>query len=123
MKWLALVLGTLAGGVSRYLLAGVVHRWSGADFPYGTMAVNLAGCFLIGAFDRLAEEKFLLPPNARVLLMTGFCGAFTTFSTFILETAQLVRLGENTQALANVALSVGLGFAFFAAGSMAAKAV
>ena len=93
-KWVNLGIGSLAGGFSRYVLAGAVHKVSGAGFPYGTMAVNLSGCLIIGFLDTLAEEKFALDPGARLLLMTGFCGAFTTFSTLNLETAHLMQNGE-----------------------------
>ena len=123
MKWIALAAGSLLGGFSRYLLAGVVYQATGTDFPYGTLVINLTGCFLIGLFNSLAEVKFLLPPNARILLMTGFCGAYTTFSTFILETSNLVKDGEAGRALANVLLSVGIGFAMLLLGEFVGKAV
>ncbi|MBI4397369.1 MAG: fluoride efflux transporter CrcB, partial [Elusimicrobia bacterium] len=107
----------------RYGLAGLVYGRMGTSFPHGTLAVNLFGCFLIGLFDGLAEEKFLLGPNARILLMTGFCGAFTTFSTFMLETAGLIRDGEIVRALFNVGLSLVAGFILFLIGNVLAKAL
>lgn len=109
-KWLHLAAGTLAGGFARYVLAGATYRLLGAGFPHGTLAVNLSGCFLIGLFDCLAEERFLLGPEARVLLMIGFCGAFTTFSTLLLETSHLLRDGDAAKAALNLGLSVVLGF-------------
>ncbi|OGS01593.1 MAG: hypothetical protein A3G41_06250 [Elusimicrobia bacterium RIFCSPLOWO2_12_FULL_59_9] len=115
-KWLSLAVGTLAGGIARYVLAGAVYQAAGARFPYGTLAVNLAGCFLIGVLNSLAEAKFLLGPNARVLLMTGFCGAFTTLSTLMLETSNLMKNGESLRALANAAASIVLGFLLFRLG-------
>ncbi len=115
-KFLALAAGSLAGGFARYFLAGFVYRVFGASFPYGTMAVNLIGCFLIGFFAVLAEDKFLLGPTGRLLLMVGFCGAFTTFSTFMLETANLLKDGQTLQAFLNVALSVVAGFMVFRLG-------
>ena len=87
MKWFSLALGGVAGTFARYVLGGVIYQLFGTSFPYGTLAVNLLGCLIIGFLAALAEEKFLLGPNARLLLMVGFCGAFTTFSTFIFETA------------------------------------
>jgi len=68
---------------------------------------------VIGFLATLAEEKFLLGPNARMLLMIGFCGAFTTFSTFMLETANLIKDGESLRAFINVLMSVVIGFVVF----------
>ncbi len=115
-RWFNLIAGGIAGTVSRYLLAGFVYQVFGADFPYGTLVVNLIGCFLIGFLASLSEEKFLLSPSARLLLMVGFCGAFTTFSTFMLETANLMKNGENLKAFMNVAASVVIGFLVFRLG-------
>ncbi len=112
----ALALGSLAGGFARYYLAGFVYQILGAAFPYGTLVVNLVGCFLIGFLSVLAEEKFLIGPTARTLLMVGFCGAFTTFSTFMLETGNLVKAGETLRALLNVVASVAAGFLVFRLG-------
>ena len=116
VKIVALAIGSLAGGFARYYLAGAVYRILGTTFPYGTLAVNLTGCFLIGLFSVLAEEKFLIGPNGRLLLMVGFCGAFTTFSTFIFETSNLMRDGETLQTLLNITLSVIAGFLVFRMG-------
>lgn len=116
MKWVHLILGGTAGTLSRYLLAGWVYAVLGTNFPYGTLLVNLIGCFLIGFLAALAEEKFLLGPEARLLLMVGFCGAFTTFSTFMFETANLLRDGETLKAFMNVAASVIVGFLVFRLG-------
>ncbi|HXV28604.1 MAG TPA: fluoride efflux transporter CrcB [bacterium] len=116
MKWLHLIAGGIAGTVSRYVLAGLIYQVLGTSFPYGTLVVNLAGCFIIGFLAAVAEEKFLLGPNARLLLMVGFCGAFTTFSTFIFETSNLIKDGETWRALINVMASVLIGFAVFRAG-------
>jgi fluoride exporter len=118
MKWIFLAVGSLLGGFSRYQLAGMVYRRWGTDFPHGTMAVNLCGCFLIGLFNSLAEEKFLLSPNARILLMTGFCGAFTTFSTLMLETSNLLKDGGWLLVFANVGVSLGAGYVLFRVGTL-----
>ncbi len=115
-KWIGLLAGTLAGGTARYTLSDAAHRLVGASFPYGTMAVNLSGCFLIGIFDGLSQSKFLLSPEARVMLMTGFCGAYTTLSTLMLETNNLLKDGDALFALANVGGTVLGGFLFFRAG-------
>jgi CrcB protein len=116
VRWVNLILGGAIGTVARYVLAGAVYQWFGTGFPYGTLVVNLVGCFLVGFLAALAEEKFLLGPNARILLMIGFCGAFTTFSTFILETANLIKDGEAWRAFFNVVGSVVIGFLVFRIG-------
>lgn len=120
-KVVALAAGTLVGGFARYYLAGFIYRVFGTQFPHGTLAVNLIGCFLIGFFSSLSEEKFLMGPEARLLWMVGFCGAFTTFSTFMLETTNLLKDGENLQALLNVFLSLVLGFLVFKIGVFLAE--
>ncbi|MBI4423435.1 MAG: CrcB family protein [Elusimicrobia bacterium] len=117
-KWTSLAAGTLAGGVARYVLAGLVYQALDARFPHGTLAVNLSGCFLIGALNALAESKFLLGPNARVLLMTGFCGAFTTLSTLLLETSNLLKDGEAARAFVNVAATLLFGFLLLRLGEL-----
>jgi len=115
-KWCYLIGGGILGTVARYVLAGMVYQKIGSDFPYGTLIVNLVGCFLVGFFDTIFQEKFLFSPILRIFLMTGFCGAFTTFSTFILETANLIRGGETSRAFLNVILSVMIGFIVFRLG-------
>lgn len=122
-KIVALTAGSLAGGFARYYLAGFIYRVFGTNFPHGTLAVNLIGCFLIGFFASLSEEKFLMGPEVRLLLMVGFCGAFTTFSTFMLETANLLKDGENLQALLNIFLSLILGFIVFKIGMFLAELI
>ena len=116
VKILFLILGGTIGTVSRYGFSGAIHRVLGTDFPYGTMAVNVVGCFLIGFLATIAEKKFMLSPNARMLLMIGFCGAFTTFSTFMLETSNLIDNGESLRAFINLSMSVVVGFLVFRAG-------
>ncbi|MEI8176490.1 MAG: fluoride efflux transporter CrcB [Candidatus Omnitrophota bacterium] len=116
MKFAYLIAGGIAGTVARYLLSGVIYAVAGTGFPYGTLAVNLLGCFMVGIFAALAENKFLLSPHMRLLLMAGFCGAFTTFSTFMLETSNLIRGGETLKAFVNILLSVVVGFILFRIG-------
>ncbi len=115
-KWFCLIGGGVLGTLARYILAGVVYQKIGTDFPYGTLAVNLIGCFLVGFFDTIFQARFLFSPILRVFLMAGFCGAFTTFSTFMLETGNLIRDGETLRAFLNVILSVTIGFIVFRLG-------
>ena len=120
-RFLMLAAGSLAGGFARYYMAGFVYRALGPSFPYGTFAVNMTGCFLIGFLSSLADKKFLIGPDGKLLLMIGFCGAFTTFSTFMLETANLMKDGQTWQAFLNVILSVVLGFLVLRLGILAGE--
>jgi CrcB protein len=107
MIYLLIALGGAAGSVLRYLLGGAVQRSSAGGFPVGTMFVNVSGCFLIGILVR----QFLnmqLSPELRALLIVGFCGGFTTFSTFSAETLGLIEGGEYGRAMSYVILSVVL---------------
>lgn len=122
-KWASLIVGSCLGGVARYTLSGIIYRIGGSNFPYGTLAVNLIGCFLIGFLNVLAEEKFLLSSNLRILLMIGFCGAFTTFSTFMLETSNLIKGGESLLAFVNLSFSVIAGFILFRMGVLLAESI
>lgn len=105
-------LGGFVGSVGRYLVSGWVHRLTPyAAFPWGTLAVNVSGCFLIGIFSGLAESRQLWGPELRLFVMLGLLGGFTTFSSFAYETAALARDADPLRALANVALQVVLGLA------------
>jgi fluoride exporter len=117
-KFIYLAIGGLTGTFARYFLAGTVYEILGTRFPYGTLIINLSGCFIIGILTTIAENKSFLSPNLRVLLMVGFCGAFTTFSTFMLETSNLIKDGETIRAFINVLLSVVVGFIVFKVGVM-----
>ncbi|HOW58622.1 MAG TPA: fluoride efflux transporter CrcB [Candidatus Omnitrophota bacterium] len=123
VKWLGLTAGGVLGTFARYFLSGFIYRIFGSHFPLGTLVVNLIGCFLIGFLAVLAEEKFLLGPNARIFLMIGFCGAFTTFSTLILETSNLSKVGENLYAFLNIAFSIVLGLFVFRLGVLLGKVI
>ena len=109
-KFIFLIIVGSTGTIARYALSGATHRIFGASFPYGTFFVNLIGCLFLGFLVSFMEKKILLDANMRLLLMVGFCGAFTTFSTFILEIANLIKDGEVTRAFLNVLLSVVIGF-------------
>ena len=123
LKWTYLAFGSVVGGFARYILAGAVHEKLGTEFPYGTLIVNLTGCLIIGFLNSLAEDKFLLGTNERVLLMTGFCGAYTTFYTLMLETSNLVKDGEIGRGLLNLSASVVVGFLLFRIGDLIGKTI
>lgn len=118
---LCLIAGSAAGGLSRYYLGGFVQRISGSTFPYGTLAVNLTGCFVVGFIASIAGDRFPLSASARVLLISGFCGAFTTFSAFMVESDFLLRSGHAWATLLNVLISLVGGFALFRFGSFLGK--
>jgi len=122
-KWINLTAGFLIGGFARYFVSTWVYQVAGTEFPYGTLAVNVTGCFLVGLFDALAEGRFALGPEARLLLMTGFCGAYTTFSSLILESSHLVRDGQTARALTNFIASGIIGFILFRLGMAAGLAL
>jgi CrcB protein len=109
MRHLLLIgLGGALGALLRYGLAGLVHQWSGSGFPWGTLVVNLTGCFVIGLLWAMADEG-LLDPRLQTFVFIGLLGAFTTFSTYGLETVHLLRDGAFGPAVWNIALSNGLG--------------
>jgi fluoride exporter len=106
--------GSAIGGVSRYLLGGFLQRQTGGTFPIGTLVINITGSFLLGLILRYAVETPTLAPEARAFLTVGFCGGYTTFSTFSYETVALMEDGQWPRAALYVALSVGLSiFATF----------
>lgn len=112
MNILLVGLGGALGSISRYLLGTWIQSLSRSiDFPYGTLAVNLSGCFVIGLLSQLAEARGAFTVEARALVFIGVLGGFTTFSSFGNDTINLLRAGSTLPALANVGANVifGLG--------------
>lgn len=103
---LPIFIGGGAGAVCRYALSSLVARHAGNGFPWGTLAVNLAGAFAMGLVVSLLSEKITLSENMRLLLTTGFLGGFTTFSAFSLEAALMLQKGDVANLVAYVTLSV-----------------
>jgi CrcB protein len=112
----SLFAGGAAGVFVRYFVALAVFGLFGAWLPWGTLVVNLTGCLLVGLFDALVRNKGFGGPHGRMLLMTGFCGAYTTFSSLILEFDSLLRAAP-LRAGAYLVLSVAAGLALFRAGA------
>ena len=108
-KTILIALAGLAGTLVRYLLAGFVARKYGETFPWETLIVNLIGSFLAGATYYLAEERLLISPAVRTIILIGLLGGFTTFSSYGLQTFTLLRNGEIGLATLNVAVSNVLG--------------
>jgi CrcB protein len=107
---LYVALGGALGSVSRYLLGTWAQTASkNIDFPYGTLTVNLIGCFVIGFLSQLAESRGAFTSESRALVFIGILGGFTTFSSFGNDTLNLLRDGETFNALANVGANVILG--------------
>ncbi len=118
-KLLIIGAGGFIGAVFRYLVSGYVQRLSRSiDFPYGTLSVNLIGCFLIGVMSRMDEIRSIFSPEIRFLVFTGMLGAFTTFSTFGNETVNLINDKNYFYAILNVFASVASGLLFVLAGRL-----
>lgn len=94
------------GAVLRYGLSAGVHRMLGASFPFGTLTVNILGCFVMGLLYALLVERMDVEPAWRAAIFIGLLGAFTTFSSFSMETLNLLELGEQEKALVNILVSV-----------------
>jgi CrcB protein len=114
-------LGGGAGSILRYLCQKWINESYQHDFPLATFLVNVFGCFLIGILYALAEKGNILSPHTRLLLITGFCGGFTTFSTFAFENMNLLRTGDSFYFLLYAIGSVVLGIAAVYIGSFIIK--
>lgn len=110
MKVVYLAIAGMAGTLLRYWLGGYVQKSVGGVFPWGTFAVNMAGCFLFGLVWSLAEERLVISGEVRAIALIGFMGAFTTFSSFMFETSALIRDSQWLLAASNVALQNITGF-------------
>jgi CrcB protein len=111
VPWVAVALGGALGSVLRHGVNRLVHQqWPLARYPWGTLAVNLVGCLVIGTLAGLvAAGRLPMRASWREFVFVGILGGFTTFSTFGLDTITLIRTGDTAQAFANVAVQVGLG--------------
>jgi fluoride exporter len=121
LKLVIIGLGGFAGAVGRYALTGLAHRLWSTTFPIGTLVVNVAGCFLLGAVMYLVQSHGALSPNTRLFITIGILGAFTTFSTFGYETLALIDDREFLYALWNVVGNLMLGLAAVWLGRLAVR--
>jgi CrcB protein len=109
-RFLVVALGGALGAVSRYSVALVVAIFWKGDFPLATLLINVTGSFILGFFATFASEKTPIDPLWRLLVATGFVGAYTTFSTFEYETQRLTESGTLWWGGLNVLISVAAGF-------------
>ena len=118
-------IGSALRGMGRYWCSGVIARAFGETFPWGTIIVNVSGSLVIGFLATLMspDGRLLVPPDARAFLTIGLCGGYTTFSSFSLQTLNLVRDGEWLWATANVLFSVTLCLAAVWLGHIGAAAL
>jgi CrcB protein len=121
--WIAL--GGALGSVARYGCSGLAARWFGETFPWGTLIINVLGSFVIGFFATLTgpDGRVLVAPDARQFVMVGVCGGYTTFSSFSLQTLNLVRDGDMLAASGNIVGSVALCLLAVWLGHVAASAL
>jgi CrcB protein len=116
-------MGSFIGGISRYLLQQFAQKNYPSSFPFGTLGVNLVGCFIIGLVYELASKGNLLSPEMRLFLAVGVCGGFTTFSSFAYENVSMVLDGEFFYPIIYTLLSVIMGFGSVHAGILFIKLI
>lgn len=110
MTYIWIAIGSALGGMSRYACSKWVAVWFGETFPWGTLTVNIVGSFIIGFFGGISgpDGRLIVTPNLRQFVLVGFCGGYTTFSSFSLQTLDLMRNGDVFEAGGNIVLSVVL---------------
>ena len=123
MPLVEIAIGGAAGAVARYLVDGWVSQRTGGSFPLGTLVVNLSGTFLLGLLATLALERSVLSAAIRPTVLIGFIGAYTTFSTMMLESWRLIQGGAVGLGLANLIGSSVMGMIAVAAGLMIGRAI
>ena len=109
-KLLVVALGGGLGASTRYLVANYAAQKLGVTFPYGTLIVNVTGCFIIGLFMTLTTEKFIVSPYLRLLVSVGFLGGLTTFSSYSYETFKLLEEASYLFAFYNITTNLAFGF-------------
>ena len=123
MPLILIGLGGFAGAITRYLVDGAVADRTGGGFPWGTLVINATGSFVLGLLFALTAERAILPADIRGPLMIGFLGAYTTFSTWMLESWGLIESGSYVAALANLGGSIVIGLVAVAAGLIIGRAI
>lgn len=118
INYVIVSLGAAMGGGLRYWVSNAVYKIFPSTFPYGTLTVNILGSFLLGIIIFMFDDKELITPGIRLFLAVGFCGGFTTFSTFSLETINLLRDSQYISCFLNIILNLflclaGITLAYF----------
>jgi CrcB protein len=125
INYLWVALGSGLGGLCRYGVGLIAEAWLGGAFPWGTIFINVVGSLVIGGFIGMTapDGRWLASAHLRIFVTTGFCGGFTTFSSFSLQTIDLLQRGDRPAALANIGLSVVLCLAATWLGHAGARAL
>lgn len=110
LEVILVAIGGAIGSTARYLVSTWAVTRYGAEFPYGTLIVNIVGCFIIGVFMTLATERLSISPYWRLFITVGFVGGMTTFSSFSYETIHLLQDADMLRAFYNVGLNILVGF-------------
>ncbi len=121
MNYLWIAVGAVVGASARYLLSGLVARHISATFPYGTLLINLTGSFVLGFFLLYSTERVLLDPRWRLLVAVGFCGSYTTFSSYAFESFALMEQGQWLLTGMNILFSNALCLVAVMAGAALAR--
>jgi CrcB protein len=122
-KLLLIAAAGALGALARYGLAGLVHEFLGRTFPWGTVVVNITGCLAFGLLWSAMEDRLSITSDLRAMILVGFMGAFTTFSSFAFETVQLIRDAEWLLAAGNVTLQNAVGIAALFAGMIVGRMI
>ena len=120
---LLIAVGSCIGGVSRFLCQQFVQKHFPSSIPLGTLSVNIIGCFIIGIIYGLANKSNIISPELRIFIATGFCGGYTTFSSFAYENISLIQEGEFYYMGLYILLSLVVGFAAVYAGILFTKLI
>lgn len=121
MAYLWIALGAIVGASARYFLSGYVARAFSSTFPYGTLIINITGSLLLGFFLIWTEERVLVNPHWRLLVAVGFCGSYTTFSSYAFESFAYMEQGQWLAMATNVVANNALCFASVIAGAAVAR--
>ena len=123
MDYLMISIGGILGANARYLVADWAAQRFGSGFPYGTFIINISGSFFLGLFMAFLQDRAFIHPNYRLFFATGFCGAYTTFSTLTYESLRLFQDGSVLLGFTNLAGSLIIGMAAVLAGFLIGSAI